>query len=180
VLLERTPCLKLNISTVHLDTLGTIHDFQCIEAVIVSRTLKHLLQISYISEEYFVLIAIFILSALVIFGVITLFRILKRNKASDEYKRGMDEIRQRFKDYFDGFSILERYYPLGGNVFGIEEENQKKEKQKNEGLKHFINNLNSMSCSIIGVEEEKKRLNFANLAVWLILLRPLTVYYLVY
>ena len=52
------------------------------------------------------------LFALLVFGIITLLRIVKRNKATDGYKRGIDVVREMFTDHFDGDHILLHYYPF--------------------------------------------------------------------
>jgi predicted membrane channel-forming protein YqfA (hemolysin III family) len=57
-------------------------------------------------------IILFTLVALIIFGVITLLRILKRNEVTDGYKKDLDEIRQRFKDFFDQSGVLSAYEPF--------------------------------------------------------------------
>ncbi|MDQ2938823.1 MAG: NUDIX domain-containing protein [Acidobacteriota bacterium] len=53
------------------------------------------------------------LFALLSFGIITLFRIIKRNIVSDTYKRAADHIREIFSDHFDGDHILLHYHPFG-------------------------------------------------------------------
>jgi ADP-ribose pyrophosphatase YjhB (NUDIX family) len=58
------------------------------------------------------LIAMGALFALLVFGVITLLRLLTRNESTDRYKRGLDSIRQAFKDYFDKNGALVHYYPV--------------------------------------------------------------------
>jgi len=52
------------------------------------------------------------LLALLAFGWLTLLRMIKRNRSTDEYKHALDLIRQKFKDHFDGDGILKGYYPL--------------------------------------------------------------------
>lgn len=60
------------------------------------------------------------LTALFCIGLVTLERILKRNKATDQYKRGLDTIRQMFRDFYDPDERLSSYRPLaeGGAARG--------------------------------------------------------------
>jgi 8-oxo-dGTP pyrophosphatase MutT (NUDIX family) len=63
--------------------------------------------------EIIIPIILFSLLSLLMIGIITLLRILKRNEVTDGYKYEMDEIRQRFKDYFDkDLGILYNYNPF--------------------------------------------------------------------
>ena len=68
-------------------------------------------------DDYYSLyaISIFALFGLIVFGFVTLLRILKRNEVTDGYKRDLDEIRERFKDYFDGCGVLSGYMPFKGS-----------------------------------------------------------------
>lgn len=50
------------------------------------------------------------ITALLVFGFFTMQRLIKRNRVTDGYKKDMDKIRQRFKDYFDPQGVLENYY----------------------------------------------------------------------
>jgi ADP-ribose pyrophosphatase YjhB (NUDIX family) len=59
------------------------------------------------------LIIITALLALLVFGIFTLLRIIKRNDVTDGYKQDRDAIRQIFKDHFDGDSTLLYYQPFG-------------------------------------------------------------------
>jgi 8-oxo-dGTP pyrophosphatase MutT (NUDIX family) len=52
------------------------------------------------------------LSVLVVLGIVTLFRMLTRNEATDRYKRGAAAVRQVFRDHFDSAHILLHYYPF--------------------------------------------------------------------
>jgi|GEM_PF-622673 len=118
------------------------------------------------NDEFLFYISIFSLFILLLFGVVTLFRILKRNKATDEYKRGMDEIRQRFKDYYGGDGVLEGYYPLGGKLQcfkkqesrKIRNKDNKNDKKKDDlklrkfgGLAHSVAVLNSLIFAAITI-----------------------------
>lgn len=53
------------------------------------------------------------LTGLLLLGVITLQRIVKRNTVTDGYKKDMDQIRERFRDYFDDDGVLDDYKPFG-------------------------------------------------------------------
>jgi hypothetical protein len=57
---------------------------------------------------------VFVLSlgSLLVLGLITLFRILKRNKYTDEIKKGLDEIRKRYKKIYDEDEELKGYDPI--------------------------------------------------------------------
>lgn len=81
-------------------------------------------------------INIFALVVLLTIGIVTLFRILKRNKVSDEYKESMDYIRTIFKKHFDQGKCLVDYLPFGppGPV----------RLRKFGGLAHTIAALNSL------------------------------------
>lgn len=83
-------------------------------------------------------ISLFSLSGLLVFGIITLLRILKRNAVTDGYKRDLDEIRERFKDYFDPCGVLFGYEPFGGAS------KQKFLLRKMGGLSHLVAVLNSI------------------------------------
>ncbi len=115
--------------------------------------------IDLLNDQFLFYITLFSLFLLLVFGIVTLFRILKRNKASDEYKRGMDKIHQRFKDYYDGDAILEGYYPLGGKLQCFKKHEKKTEEEndltnntkkddikirKFGGLAHSVAALNSV------------------------------------
>ena len=58
------------------------------------------------------LIYVTALFALLCFGVITLFRIFKRNETTDGYKKDSDRIRQMFREHYDDAGILQRYHPF--------------------------------------------------------------------
>lgn len=58
------------------------------------------------------LVFVAVLFALLAFGVITLFRIIKRNIVTDGYKLATDVIREVFSDHFDGDRILLHYSPF--------------------------------------------------------------------
>ena len=44
------------------------------------------------------LIAVYALLALLVFGLVTMIRLIKRNRTTDEYKRGMTKIRDQFRE----------------------------------------------------------------------------------
>lgn len=81
------------------------------------------------------------------FGIVTLLRILKRNEATDGYKKGMDEVRERFRKYFDDSGVLSGYEPFGVPT-------AHKGVRKLGGLAHIVSVLNSLifaafTCIII-------------------------------
>jgi ADP-ribose pyrophosphatase YjhB (NUDIX family) len=52
------------------------------------------------------------LIALLVVGLATLSRMITRDEHTDEYKRGLDTIRQWFKDHLDPGGVLVQYYPV--------------------------------------------------------------------
>ncbi len=58
------------------------------------------------------LIIVATLCALFAFGIITLLRIMKRNRTTDGYKKDCDKVRQLFKVHFDVDKILSGYEPF--------------------------------------------------------------------
>lgn len=75
------------------------------------------------------------LLSLLALGTITLLRVLKRNETTDEYKRGLDHIRQLFRDRFDGQRILQGYLPFPASAHAP---------RKFGGLTHIVAVLNSL------------------------------------
>jgi hypothetical protein len=59
------------------------------------------------------LITIAALFALLLFGVVTLFRIIQRNRTTDGFKKDLDNVRQVFRDHYDPERVLMDYEPLG-------------------------------------------------------------------
>jgi hypothetical protein len=55
-------------------------------------------------------IAVFALFALLVVGIVTLNRMIRRNRVTDEYKLAMDMIRSRFRDWDNR---LQNYQPFG-------------------------------------------------------------------
>jgi ADP-ribose pyrophosphatase YjhB (NUDIX family) len=79
------------------------------------------------------------ITALLVLGLMTMFRMLMRNENTDRYKQGCDAIRQLFKDHFDGEHVLLQYYPV------MPPEKQKKTKlRKFGGLAHMTAAINSL------------------------------------
>jgi 8-oxo-dGTP diphosphatase len=107
-------------------------------------------------------INLFALSGLLVFGMITLLRILKRNEVTDGYKCDLDEIRERFKDYFDPCGVLSGYEPFGGaskNKFLL---------RKIGGLSHIVATLNSIilvALSIVILLIDKRNASGASVAL---------------
>jgi hypothetical protein len=60
------------------------------------------------------LIVLSVLLALFSFGIVTLFRIIKRDKTTDGYKKDCDKVRELFKQHFDQQAMLEGYDPFKG------------------------------------------------------------------
>jgi ADP-ribose pyrophosphatase YjhB (NUDIX family) len=52
------------------------------------------------------------LFTLLVLGAVTLMRMITRNEHTDKCKRGLDVIRQVFKDRFDDEAVLVNYYPV--------------------------------------------------------------------
>lgn len=82
------------------------------------------------------------LFALLLFGFITLLRIIKRNEVTDGYKKSMDEIRNRFKEFYDKEGILEGYSPFGKSV-------KVPKVRKLGGLSHTVAAINSVIAAIL-------------------------------
>jgi len=59
------------------------------------------------------LVTIAALIALLLFGVVTLFRIIQRNRTTDGFKKDLDNVRQVFRDHYDPERVLMDYQPLG-------------------------------------------------------------------
>jgi hypothetical protein len=92
------------------------------------------------------IIYIFALVILLTIGIVTLFRIFKRNKVTEEYKKGMDSIRDIFEKHFDKGKYLVGYDPLskkkGKPASGGARD--KKELRQFGGLAHTVAALNSL------------------------------------
>ncbi len=100
----------------------------------------------FIEDEYMVLICGYALLGLLGFGVITLFRILKRNDVTDEYQKCMDLIRDRFKDHFDDLSVLKDYNPFPEAAAG------EPKRRKFGGLAYTVAAMNSLVIAgLIGI-----------------------------
>ncbi len=80
------------------------------------------------------------LFALLAFGIITLFRMMKRNIVTDGYKRATDVIREMFSDHFDGAHILLHYYPFGKR----KKQSGKRVTRRLGGLAHTVLTINSL------------------------------------
>ncbi len=53
------------------------------------------------------------LVGLLIFGLVTLFRMMTRNRTTDDYKKALDTVREAVQDHFDELGVLHGYYPFG-------------------------------------------------------------------
>lgn len=78
------------------------------------------------------------LFALLCFGVVTLFRIIKRNEKTDGYKKDAKRIRELFRDRFDDTGILKDYRSFGP------EESDKGLVRTFGGLAHTVSAINSL------------------------------------
>jgi ADP-ribose pyrophosphatase YjhB (NUDIX family) len=56
------------------------------------------------------------LAALLLFGVVTLARLMKRNRTTDGFKKDLGDIRQRFKHHFDPAHVLVGHKPFGARA----------------------------------------------------------------
>ena len=83
------------------------------------------------------LIFVATLFAMFSFGIITLLRIMKRNRTTDEYKENCDQVRQMFKNHFDMDEILKEYQPFGKRP-------DQKLARKLGGLAHTVLTINSL------------------------------------
>lgn len=86
------------------------------------------------------------LFALLVFGVTTLFRIMKRNETTDGYKHKADTVREMFKDHLDDDHVLLQYHPFGkrttGKSFG--KKGTSDIARKFGGLAHTVLTINSL------------------------------------
>jgi 8-oxo-dGTP pyrophosphatase MutT (NUDIX family) len=78
------------------------------------------------------------LSALLCFGVTTLFRIIKRNEKTDGYKKDARRIRKLFRKHFDDAGVLRKYRSFGGD------ESEDNLLRSFGGLTHTVSAINSM------------------------------------
>lgn len=84
------------------------------------------------------LIFVATLAALLSFGIVTLHRIIKRNETTDGYKKDCDRVRQMFRVYFDGDSILRDYHPFG------KKRGESSPPRKLGGLAHTVSTINAL------------------------------------
>jgi ADP-ribose pyrophosphatase YjhB (NUDIX family) len=86
------------------------------------------------------------LGGLLVFGWLTLLRLIKRNKTTDECKHSMDVIRQLFKDRFDDQGVLLGYYPVNWPTSGENTEGLKRPGALRSfgGLAHLVAALNAL------------------------------------
>jgi 8-oxo-dGTP pyrophosphatase MutT (NUDIX family) len=84
-----------------------------------------------------------VLFALLVLGIMTLFRLIARDSHTDLCKRDLDEIRQQFKDYALESGLLFGYYPVGVSGLG---------RRAFGGLTHFMIVVNSLLIAgLVGV-----------------------------
>ncbi len=85
------------------------------------------------------LLLYFAFSSLLVVGLVTLFRLIKRNAVTDGYKKDMRNIRKRFQDYYDDRGVLFRYGP-----FASPDEKKSSELRKFGGLADTVAAINSL------------------------------------
>jgi bis(5'-nucleosidyl)-tetraphosphatase len=88
------------------------------------------------------LLVLYALSSLFIVGLVTLFRLIRRNEVTDGFKKDMDDIRQRFIDYYDDCGVLIGYSPFkpSGKTTPL---------RKFGGLTHTVAAINSLILTAI-------------------------------
>jgi len=98
-------------------------------------------------------IVLFALLSLLIIGILTLLRIVKRNFITDGLKQDLDNIRQRFNDFFDDDNILWHHKPFVKQYWPRSEEESQNgiKNRKPGGLAHIVAALNSLIISAITV-----------------------------
>jgi hypothetical protein len=96
-------------------------------------------------ENSLQLIVIGILLGLLILGLITLSRILKRNATTDGLIKDIKRIREIFRDYYDPDSVLLNYRAFGPPPG----RSDKKEDRKFGGLADLVSALNSLVIAAI-------------------------------
>jgi 8-oxo-dGTP pyrophosphatase MutT (NUDIX family) len=95
-------------------------------------------------------VALASLAVLFALGLITLMRMLTRNEHTDLCKRGLDSIRQVFKDHFDRFGMLVDYYPVALPKIG-EAKESKSPIRRFGGLSYTVAAINSALLGVIVV-----------------------------
>ena len=115
------------------------------------------------------IVNIFALVVLLTIGIVTLFRIIKRNAVTDEIKSKMDSIRDIFKKHFDKGRCLVNYHP-----FGKTQDNSRqggRGLRKFGGLAHTVAALNSLiATALVGVIlwPRKEVVNCGDLRIFII------------
>jgi ABC-type multidrug transport system fused ATPase/permease subunit len=94
------------------------------------------------SSSFFIII--FTLFMLLTVGIITLFRIIKRNEVTDKYKASMDHIRNIIKKYFDQDKCLIDYDPFKTAKKETDKDQNTEYRRKFGGLAHAVAALNSL------------------------------------
>jgi uncharacterized membrane protein YfcA len=97
-------------------------------------------------------INIFALVVLLAIGVVVLFRLIKRNKVSEEYKEGMDYIRDIFKQHFDQEKYLVGYHIRKEKRSAASKAHNKMKLRQFGGLTYIVATLNSLiAAALTGV-----------------------------
>lgn len=90
------------------------------------------------------------LISLLVLGIITLLRMIKRNATTDGFKQDLATIRQTVKDYFDGDHVLLYYQPFGPRVAKIGSDGEPEERRMKNigrtlgGLAPTVSAINSL------------------------------------
>jgi len=90
------------------------------------------------------LLLAFGLSSLLVVGLVTLLRLIKRNEVTDGYKRDMRTIRKIFQDYYDSRGVLFGYAP-----FSPQNRTRPSELRKFGGLAYTVSAMNSLIISAV-------------------------------
>jgi ADP-ribose pyrophosphatase YjhB (NUDIX family) len=98
-----------------------------------------------VSKDTLQLIVIGFLLGLLILGFITLLRIMKRNATTDGFKKDIERIRQRFRDYYDPDSVLLNYHAFGSRPG----RSHKQDDRKFGGLADLVSALNSLIIAVL-------------------------------
>jgi 8-oxo-dGTP pyrophosphatase MutT (NUDIX family) len=93
-------------------------------------------------DKRLAVIIFFALFFLLVIGIITLLRMIKRNSVTDGYKKDLDDIRQIFRDYYDEECVLEYYSPFHPQkIKANTSQNKKEAKEQIEVAEESKNNI---------------------------------------
>ena len=88
-------------------------------------------------------VSIVAVSFLLVFGVVTLLRIIKRNTVTDGYKKDLDDLRAVISKHYDDEGVLDNYHPFGHGKVG------KTTLRRFGGLTHTVSTINSVIASML-------------------------------